>query len=196
MQSLIVLLMLPLALLNVFGGLIAFGWLLFLGEWKYLGIGIVLSIGMPYLFLFVELPSLGFTYIASRLAEKKFRALVLPFTFLATLWTQLVIMLWCFAVVVYFVRAATPDNYIPMLLWGYSVAMAPISYMAKFDGNSASTGFLLLIAQIACVGLIISFIVGATGISMLKLLLALALIMPVIAIITGLAALPRNSEEQ
>lgn len=193
MQALIALLVLPFMLLNILGALVGFVWLAILGEWKEIGIGIAASIGMPYLFLIVNLPSMGFLFLGTYLMEKDIRVSALPFLFLASLWTNLLVTAWCSGIFFYYARLSAPENFIPLLLWGYSVAMAPLAYMAKFDADNPLTGFYLFIAQILYVGLVACFIIGTSIKAALIFILVVTLIMPSIALLALIANIPRKA---
>jgi hypothetical protein len=193
MQALITLLVLPFILLNVLGWLVGFVWLVILGEWKEIGIGIAASIGMPFLFPIADLPSLGFIFVCSWLTERGLRVLALPFAFLASLWTNLLVMAWCSFIFFHYARVSGPENYIPLLLWGYSVAMAPLAYMAKFDADNPFTGFFLFIAQIVYVGLVVCFVIGTSIQAAAIFVLVMTLVMPSIALLMGVITLPRRT---
>lgn len=193
MQTLITLLVFPFILLNVLGWLVAFVWLAILGEWKEIGIGIAASIGMPFLFPLADLPSMGFLFVCSWLTERGFRVAALPFAFLVSLWTNFLVMAWCSLIFFHYARVSGPDTYIPLLLWGYSVAMSPLAYMAKFDGDNPFTALFLFFAQIVYVGLVVCFVIGATIQAAAIFVLVMTLVMPSIALLTGIVTLPRRT---
>ena len=192
MQAFIALLVLPFTLLNILGWLVAFVWLAILGQWKEIGIGFAASIGMPLLFPIIDLPNTGFMFAYAYLVGKDFRVLALPFAFLASLWSNLLVMAWCSSISFYYARVSDSENYIPLLLWGYSVAMAPLAYMAKFDADNPFTRFFLFIAQILCIGLVVCFVIGTSMKTALIFAIVTALIIPSMTLLTGIATLPRK----
>jgi hypothetical protein len=185
MEAILSLLVLPLILLNTFGGIVAFIWLAILGKWSIIGYGIAFMIGMPILFSIAQLPSMGFTLAASWFAEKNWRKLMVVFAFFGVLWTSALVVVWCVLMVFRHVNLTSDTSTIPVLLWGYAVAVGPLGYMASKDGNNPYTAFQMLIAQLLVVGLEASFLADATPLIPLGLVLLALLTMPVWALIVG-----------
>jgi hypothetical protein len=189
MEAIVTLLFLPLMLLNSIGGVVAFVWLAILGKWSIIGYGIAFMIGMPILFSIAQLPGMGFTLAASWFADKKWRTLMILTVFLGSLWTSGLIVVWCIGVVVRHVNLAADTSLIPVLLWGYTVAIGPLAYMASKDGNNPFTAFQMLIAQVLVIGLEIAISVEASPAVSLGLILLALFTMPVLALIMGASEL-------
>ena len=58
MQALISLLMVPLMILNIFGGIASGIWLAFLGEWGGIGVGLIATIGGAFFCSLLLLPGM------------------------------------------------------------------------------------------------------------------------------------------
>jgi len=65
--------------------------------------------------------------------------------------------------------------------------------MAKFDADNPFTGFFLFIAQIVYVGLVVCFVIGTSIQAAAIFVLVMTLVMPSIALLTGVITLPRRT---
>ena len=189
MLAIVNLLILPLVLLNSLGGVVAFIWLAVLGKWSVIGYGVLYVIGMPILFAIAQLPSLGFTAVGAWLADRNWRTGFLLCVFLGALWTSALIVIWCSTIVFKYVDLSSEVSAIPILLWGYTVAVGPLAYMASKDGDNPFTGIQMLIAQVFVLALGISLLVAASPPVLLGLMLLALLAYPLLALALGGAAL-------
>jgi len=192
MQTLLMLLVIPFMALNLLGWVIALIWLMILGEWGHIGSGILVAALMPFAFAIAMLPGMAFTAGFAYFAEKNFTPLALVLAFLSSVYTHVLVMVWLFFVFFHYARSATDASYIPLLLWGYCVAMGPLVYMAKYDGDNPFTSLLLFLAQVAYVGLVVCFIVGAQVTSALIFLGVLVLLSTTFAMAVGISTIPRR----
>jgi hypothetical protein len=113
-------------------------WLAILGDWKSIFVGIAISIGMPFAFTIVTLPSAGLGMILFGLINKGQKAPAAILGFINMIYTNVVIAIWVVMVFGYFLERAGGRSIIPYLLWGYGTMMAPLSYMASKDGPEGS----------------------------------------------------------
>src|SRR5713101_8100625 len=72
-------LLVPITVLNVVGGLVSGIWLALLGKWGAIGIGLLMTILMPFVYAILMLPAFGISLLAMKLQE---RGLKLPAMFL------------------------------------------------------------------------------------------------------------------
>lgn len=150
----------PLGLINMFGGLVSGIWLAILGEWGLIGIGIlalfVSSMGIGL----AMMPGMIFALPAMALLEKGKKISGYFFGFLSTLYTTAVLVVWCIAVLLYFVKHADHGSIIPILIWSYGIAIGPISWLAQKDrqgGNEhamVSTFFIQVAYLITILGIL------------------------------------------
>lgn len=161
MQALVALFIVPLTLLNAFGGIASGIWLAVLGEWWAIGYGL-LGLFAPFLLAFVLVPGLIFAAPAGLLLFKGRYLLAIPLLFLNQFYTSAVVTLWCLLVFYFFITKANTDTFWPLLIWSYGVALGPWMYMAQkedqgqTDGSSSITTFFAQIAYIA-IALVVAF---------------------------------------
>jgi len=160
--------------LNVFSGIVSGVWLAVIGEWRLIGVGIMMSLAMPWAFMIVMLPQLGLMGLLGPVVDRGKTFLLWPVGFLTSLYGNTVIGVWVFLVFLVFSAHMGNGNHIPLLLWGYATSMAPLAYMAsKEPPDSTGTNVGLLLAQLAYVLLVIlhysvdSFKVSIVGVSCL-----------------------------
>lgn len=154
MESIVIVATAPLLLLNMFGGVLGFIWLAVLGDWGLIGRGIAAMVLMPFLFLLAQLPGVGLSLLASRFVQRDWKLATTACIFLGSLWTTIAIAAWCILIALSSVDAVTVDNKIPVLLWGYVVAIAPLGYMASKERDNAFTGLQALLAQLFYISLV------------------------------------------
>lgn len=162
MQALMSLLVIPLMLLNMLGGLVSGIWLAILGQWWAIGFGILGLIISRFLIGLALMPSLALSAPAMMLLEKGRVAPAIPLLILNTLYTYGVITAWCMFVFFFFMRSATHESFIPLLIWSYGAATGPWAVMAAEEqrGGSSADGSAIAIffSQLAYVA------VGVTAI--------------------------------
>ena len=158
-------------------------------EWTEIGIGIAATIGMPFLFRIANLPSTGLMSVFAYLIEKELRVLAPAFGFSASLFNNLLVMSWCSIIFFHYAEVSCRENLLPLLLWGYSVAMLPLAFMAKFDADNRLTSHFLFIAHVLYAVLVASFAMGTSIEAAVVFVLLSALIMPSVGLFLGIATL-------
>lgn len=123
----------PLMILNVFGAIVAGIWLMLLGEWGTIGVGLLGGIFGSLAVSFLLLPIMLFMAPAAHLIEKRNNAGFAFFVGLTLIYQVVIMTLWCCGILHYFMKDATAVNYIPTLIWSYSVATGPWAYLASKD---------------------------------------------------------------
>ncbi len=143
----------PIAILNVLGGIISGVWLVILGEWSLIGYGIL---NMIFGALIIPLAMVLGLFFDTRLVREleegnEFKAYI--FGFLTTLYTIGVFTIWCIFVLAFFYEKAYSNSIIPILIWSYGVALAPITFMAQKENNEYGmiTTFFLEIAYVMAI---------------------------------------------
>ena len=164
----------PILLMNTVGGIASGLWLIFLGRWADVGLGILVLMAGGFLLWFAILPGIIFAVPAMYFQRKAIRSGMLFFTFLSVAYTMLVITIWCSAIFFTFARRAdSAASLIALLLWSYGVAIGPLAFLAQKDADNeysmlstffAQAAYLLVIALAIVVGMspLIAFImIGA-----------------------------------
>lgn len=146
----------PLALINLLGGIVSGIWLAVLGEWGSIGWGFVFLFGGAIAISLAMLPGLLVMAPVAYFHDKGPKAAFYLFGFLGSLYTIAVITAWCCVVLVFFNKRADSSSLIPLLIWSYGAATAPLSYMAQKEQNEysaistffAQLGYLIVIATL------------------------------------------------
>lgn len=160
-MKLIAVLSIPLGLINTFGGIGAGIWLAILGEWGIIGYGIAAIIVSGIGLGIAMMPGVLFALPAATLYEKGNRFGFYFFGFLSAFYTIAVITVWCIAVLYFFVKQANPDSLIPILLWSYGVATAPIAWLAQKEMQGGGNQYSMIstfFAEVAYIIVILSIL--------------------------------------
>lgn len=164
MQALIALLVLPLMVLNLLGGVIGVIWLMILGQWGALGVALGATIFGTFACGVALMPGLLATGPAVLLHGKGgfARITAYPFMFVGLLWTFAVMCTWALWWFSYFLKIADSTSLVPMLLIAFSVATAPWVYMAQKDaqGGSNHASFTAFFLQLACAAIFVLVALG------------------------------------
>lgn len=147
------LLAVPLAILNIFGGIVSGIWLAILGEWSLIGFGVLAFFVSGMLVGLAMTPGLIFAMPAAAMLEKGNKIGGFIFGFLGTLYTVGVLTAWCVLVLVYCIKQANAESIIPVLIWSYGIATGPIIWLAQKDLQTGSiyamiTTFFIEIAYV------------------------------------------------
>ena len=132
----------PLVILNLLGGIVSLIWLLILGEWRLVLLGLLIVLAGSFLLMIAFLPSaiLGAPamYFASREKFLAANVFMLP----SILYTNAVVAVWCSALLVVFTRDAVLSDLVPRMIWSYGIATGALSYMASKEsgGGDAPIG--------------------------------------------------------
>lgn len=153
MQAVVFLLLIPLMLLNFFGGIVSGIWLAFLGQWAPLLTGIAASLISYFVIGLMLMPGLFlFGAPAIALAERGRMVLATPFLLLSQLYIYSLVTVWCLGVFFFFVSRANSQTFLPLLIWSYGVALGPWMFLAKKDrmsGGDAPASTTTFFAQIS-----------------------------------------------
>ncbi len=139
--------LLPLGFLNFFSGIVAAIWLLILGQWGFVLLGIFLGFGAMYFFGFAMIPAYG-ALLASIAAKNMMSGRARVF---ATLLSTTIALVWQYGLSIgwvffAFYRASTHSGHginFPMFLWAYAVSIAILAQTNK-DDRRGSQDFLLI----------------------------------------------------
>ena len=177
MMAIFVVLILPLSLLNLSGGIGSGIWLAILGEYWAIGYGLV-GLFSHFLLATVIIPGLVLAGPAAVLVGKGKTFLAFPLLLLSQLYTYAVITVWCMFVFYMFTSQVNEVTYWPLLIWSYSVALGPWNYLAhketqggRGDGLTITTFF----AQVAY--LVVALVVIFSSVTLMGLAVIFGVIM-------------------
>lgn len=157
-------LVLCLALLNTFSGIVSGIWLAFSGEWGAIGLGFVFAFAMPLAWTIASLPSMGIAFFLFGGSATPNRAL-LAGGFVLALWNGVLISGWTLLIFVFFAGRVAEGTTIPLLLWGYSTTMAPLAYMASTEPPDSTGSSFALLHAMAVYALLIALYLGDASFS-------------------------------
>ena len=144
LAQLAALLSLPILLINSFGGIIAFVWLIFESEWTLIIQGIVAFFVSSFIIAIAFLPAFGVALIGMFFYKMKIKILAYPIFYISTLLNIAVISIWTLVVFSYALdNSSSETSLIPITLWAYGVAVGPIQYMASKEGSENVSSQLL-----------------------------------------------------
>ncbi|MCF7859788.1 MAG: hypothetical protein K9N07_10785 [Candidatus Cloacimonetes bacterium] len=163
MKKIIEILVLPVALMNIISGVVGGIWLLVLGEWRLLIIGLILTFTAHWYLGLIMMITTPFEMIGIRLYEKgsKWHHL---FIYLSLLFTNILLAASC--VVAYLICTSyfggeIGAGLIPYVLWSWGMALGPWRFLAS-RGGEPNIGIINMIfsASILYLFFIISVFVG------------------------------------
>lgn len=143
--------MVSLWLFNLLAGIVGAIWLIFTGGWILVVFGLLYGVFMPWAYTIATLPTWLIVILFTKAAEKGKRFITSILGFILSGYNNIILSLWVFFVVSWLVNQYTQYSLIALLLWGYSVAMGPVGYMASKEGPDAGLGTTMgvLFTQIA-----------------------------------------------
>jgi hypothetical protein len=158
MKTLLAVIVVPLAILNVLGGIVSGIWLAVLGEWGIIGIGVLLAVGDAVFLGIALIPGLLLAAPAAHFVNEGRTVPAVFFVGLSSAYTLGLITAWCCGILFLCVRDATTSDIVPRLIWSYGVAIGPWAYMASKEQGPGAEGFSstvsLFFAQLAYVAII------------------------------------------
>jgi hypothetical protein len=141
--------------LNIFGVAVGVIWLVIIGKWVVLGVGLLSMFFSASVIGFVLIPGTLINLVAAPFLGKRLWFVGFPFLLAGSIYSDAIIGAWCFGAVVFFVGEAGADATLPALLWAYGVAIWPLSYMTQMSSGRDGAGFadvlITFAAQLAVV---------------------------------------------
>jgi hypothetical protein len=190
--------MVPIAVLNLAGGIIAGIWLLFAGEWWAVLQGISLGILGPLIISILLAPGMIFAIPISRLLERGQGVLVTILAIPISLWTFLVMAGWATASFWYFVASGTFEYRWSFAVLAYAVAVAPWNYLAQKETQSDPDSMSGFSASMLSLGAAISLFIclvnnGNIELQLVATICLIALILPAVLMVISFATTRRAS---
>jgi hypothetical protein len=168
-------------ILNFGSGIVGGIWLAFLGEWKLIGIGILLLFTAQWILSLLMMPGVLIAGITVHFAKKNIFLLYF-FGFLSQLYTNILIVATCvisFFICSIFYKGSIGIGYIPYALWSWGMALGPWQFFASKEPDnmfstitlfSASFFYFLFLGSIFISPFLALIIVGISGLVQLIVL--------------------------
>lgn len=197
MRILVVVLGVPLLVLNLAGGIVAAIWLMLLGDWWPLLVGVGAIIGGASACALALSPSLLIGIFAASLFERGgiYRVVAYPLILATSLWIYVVMCVWTLLWFFYFAHITASGSIIPMMLWAYTVATAPWSYMAQRDaqGGEHTASMAVFFLEVGSVAGLVLLLCGAhPATAVLVFLMVMSATFLVNLCLAGASALSRS----
>jgi hypothetical protein len=139
-------------LLNFAGGIVGGIWLAILGQWSLVGGGLAVGIASTFILSLALMPGFLFLVPATAALERKrflFGTLLGAISFA---WTLSIISLWGVASFLLVLPEERGIGLLPYLLWAYSIATGPWTYMASRESQADPNSSSSITAFFACLG--------------------------------------------
>src|SRR5437870_5046450 len=127
----------PLMLMNMLGGVVSAIWLIALHEWRPLLIGLLSLFFATFLISLALLPTYLLSVPATKLFERGYIILGAILALPVSVYTTFVMAAWCHGIFNMFLDMSSLRTVLPILLWSYSVAIGPWSYMAQRESEGS-----------------------------------------------------------
>ena len=156
MDKIILAVSIPLMLMNGFGGIAAFIWLVILGDyWFLIGAGFIALIFSSFGLGLLMLPSTAIQFAGIKLIEKKQNVIGYIFMYLGNLLLLAAFSVWILYVYNFgLVNVQRDAHLFPVMLWCYGVATGPIFWMASKErqsgGRTEGTDIMSFFISIGC----------------------------------------------
>jgi len=164
MQPFLMLLVVPVLLLNFFGSIVSGIWLIVLGQWWALLIGVAVLFS-PFVLGLAMAPGFALAVPTVGLLQRGKVLLAMPLILLSQAYTFAVVGGWCLFIYDVFMSRAAEATFWPLLIWSYGLALAPWMYLAQKDRQAdAGEGSIVttFFAQMAYLALMLAVILGAS----------------------------------
>jgi hypothetical protein len=177
LSAIVIVISICIVVLNVFGGVLSGIWLAVKGEWGFIIGGIIAAALMPSGFSIASLPVLGLCLVLAFAGDPPPRWAVATIGFVAALWIAALVLGWTLLVFIAYMQHADAGLTVPLLLWGYSVTMSPLVYIARHEHKYVEGTYIhVLSAMLSYLVLTALFLAGAKRQTMYIAVGALAVI--------------------
>lgn len=160
MQAFFLIVMIPLTIMQVIGGIVSGVWLTVLEQWWAIGYGVAAMIA-PYALPVLLSPGVLAAGPAIRLIERGRIVAAVPFVFISQLFVFAAVSAWCVAVFRLFMWNAYGGVFWPLLVWSYVVALGPWLYLARGEHQSRpgeGSFMAMFFAQLAYAAMAAAFV--------------------------------------
>jgi hypothetical protein len=156
--ALITAIMIPIAALNLLGGLVGGIWLVLAGEWSLVVAGVVAGLLGLFVISLALMPGMLLLGPGAALAERNPIAAA-PFLVGANVWTLGVVTVWCVGVFLLIPDRVYAEHLPPALLFAYATATGPWSYMASKEAQADPNTYSMIptfFAQLGSVAMMLA----------------------------------------
>lgn len=135
-RTILSLISIPVMLLNFGGGIVGGIWLIILGDWSLIGLGVASMFVSSFGLALVLMPSMLFAGPGALALDRRKYVIGSLCLLLANVWTLAVMTVWCVGCFHLVLGSYYHGGSIwPFLLWAYGMATGPWTYMAARGGS-------------------------------------------------------------
>lgn len=147
-------------IMNYLAGIVGGIWLVLLGSWEIVLLGVIASLFMPSAYSLFFLPSLGIMAWAANDIEKNRKIPVIRL-FLANFWQNFIIVFWILSVYGFYINSNNSLPLLPLILSAYSTSISPLIYMARKETPDSFGTFIgLFYAELLALFMFISILLN------------------------------------
>ena len=117
--------------LNALSGVVGGIWLALKGAWGSIVIGFLFSFGMPFAWVIFASPGMLLVPVLGFFFRRGNRIGFSVVGLLGSLYNDLLVLAWSLFVYLFFAKQIASGTEIPMLLWGFSTACAPLTQLRQ-----------------------------------------------------------------
>ena len=190
LMSVVNILAFPLIVLNTLGSFISGIWLATLGEWATIGFGLLILVVAPRFLRW----SLQFVLPLNYFLNKgKAFGMIVSAT-LTSVYTVLLMTIWCCGIFFLFITWADASDFIPHLIWSYGIAISPWGFLASKERENFDFAISTFFAELAYITLML--FVLFTTINVYDALKIFAVFMVIALTLEILMAVMSDSEQK
>lgn len=152
MQSVLAIFVLPILILNLLGGIVGGVWLAAAGHWSLVLGGIAIGMVSPFILSVAVLPGMLFVVPGTAALEHNKFFLGTLLGILSFAWVVIFISCWCVGTFIVVLPHQIGGYELPYLLWGYSIATGPWTYMASRESQADASSTAPITAFFTCLG--------------------------------------------
>lgn len=136
--------------LSFLAGLVSFVWIVALGGFSHLIFGVVAIVLFPWIVTLLHFPAVWLQRASAALHRRGWDRASLPVYFFGFLYVLLYNITW--TVLLFFHYAVVPHDLprLPLALWGYFVAVAPVWFAVTRFGDRSKSSFLIVLWVALC----------------------------------------------
>ena len=163
LKSILEILSIPLMILNLLSGIVGGIWLAFLGEWRLIGVGIVLVLISHWILSFFMMLGFPIGLLGVFFYKKNIKILGHLFGYLSQAYTNFLIIGTCvfaFFVCLSYYGGEVGLDLVPYILWSWGMALGPWQFFASKEPDNEFSGITLFSASVFYFLLLVSVFIA------------------------------------
>jgi hypothetical protein len=184
-----------LGILFLIGGIVPAVWLLIIGHWEEVALGILAALVDTLVIGILLAPTLLLAAAAVGLIRKHNVVASLVVTVLGQLYTTGVVAAWCFGVLWFFTSGVSANALVPTLFWSFLVALGPWEYLASKEEDNPYSAITTMVFGAAYIVNIVMILFGHGSVKAILGVFGVAMLL-VTVVNSGAYAVSRAEEDR